>query len=172
MNDTVTEELTPALFDHAKRLYEAMQERSHKETVSLPTEDMEELGLKPNTVDVYEGHLTRLFAELGLPNPYYTKILDVLKHQNCIEQLRRGGGVAQSRWLLHTPPTEESFKVLMERKRVPKGKMAILDQRQTDLMRLTLDLQDRVDVLTASHEALSKLFDELRDNINAMKGAL
>lgn len=156
MSDTTTEELTPALFDHSLRLYEAMLEKSHKE---LPQgQELEPV----EEINVYEGHLTRLFAELNLPNPYYTKILDALKGQNCIEQLRRGGGVAQSRWILLAPPTEEGFKILIERKRQPKGKTAILEQRVNDLMKLTSSLQTQV-------EALDKGYQELYDDLQTMK---
>jgi hypothetical protein len=155
MTITETEELTPALFDHAKTLYEEMLKRSHKE--QLPDVEVV-VGTTPH-VDVYEGHLTRLFAELALPNPYYTKILNALKGQNCIEQLRRGGGVAFSKWVLNCPPTEEGFKRIMERKRAPKGKQAELEQRVQDLTKWTNRLEERLGIVEErlhDHEQLHK----------------
>jgi hypothetical protein len=136
-----TEELTPALFDHAKRVYEEMLSRAHKEAAGEPCEDDRD----PIVVDIYEGHLTRLFADLNIPNPYYTKIINALKDQNCITQLRRGGGVAMSRWCMLEPPTEESFKRITERKRPTKGKQAILEQRVNDLTRVLSNVIDDVD---------------------------
>lgn len=150
MND-VTEEVTPALFDHAKRLYDSMLERSHKEQMQYE-HDGESMISKP--LDVYEGHLTRLFAELGLPNPYYTKIKDVLVGQNCMEQIRRGGGVALSKWVLHQPPTEEGFRAVTERNKPNKGKQAILEQRVGDLARLSSDLFERIEELQVNFDKL------------------
>lgn len=143
MSDTA-EEVTPALFDHARRVYEEMLRRSHKEFQNVEgggsaTED--------DTVDVYEGHLTRLFADLTIPNPYYTKILDALKGQNCIAQLRRGGGAALSKWALLEPPTEESFRAITERRRAPKGKQAQLEQRVGDVLRQYQEIVNRVEIL-------------------------
>ena len=162
MSDTEVEELTPKLFDHAKRVFEEMKARSHKEQV-IATVD-EELEVPRGEVDIYEGHLTRLFAELSIPNPYYTKIMDILKAQNCVEQLRRGGGVALSRWILLEAPTEEGFKILTERKRVPKGQMKILEQRQRDLMGM-------VEQLTTHVENLEEAFQRLYDDVMTMKRA-
>lgn len=161
MSDTTIEELTPALYDHSLRLYEAMLVKSHQESIETEDNQSDGEGMSPTpkTVSVYEGHLTKLFAELGLPNPYYTKILDVLKGQNCIEQLRRGGGVAQSRWLLLEQPTEEGFKILTERKRMPKGKVAIIEQRTKDLMRQISALQDNVESLNNAYQTM---YDELQ----------
>lgn len=161
MSETTTEELTPALFDHSKRLYDAMLAASHKE-VAYDNPEGAVPGAQGTEVDIYEGHLTRLFAELNLPNPYYTKILDVLKAQNCITQLRRGGGVALSRWCLLEPPTEEGFKILTERKRAPKGKVAIIEQRTNDLMKSVSRLEDYID-------NLSKSLEEVRDDLATMK---
>jgi hypothetical protein len=58
---------------------------------------------------VWEGHTTRLFAALGLPNPYYSKIFDVLKRAGCVRQLQRGSGRSLSRWELLKPLTQEAF---------------------------------------------------------------
>jgi hypothetical protein len=158
------EELTPALFDHAKRLYEEMLKASHKEESYDKDPESEQAkveGVQVTMVDIYEGHLTRLFSDLGLPNPYYTKILDVLKSQNCITQLRRGGGKGLSRWCMHTPPTEEGFKKLTERRRPTKGKQAELEQRVKDLTHLSNELYERIETLTESFEKLEADLAEL-----------
>jgi hypothetical protein len=158
----VSEEVTPALFDHALRVYEEMLKRSEKEPVYREAET-EVDAMVGGEVDVYTGHLTRLFADLQIANPYYTKIVHILKAQNCVEQLRRGGGAAMSKWILKTPPTEETFKALMERKTAPKGKAAVLEQRVGDLMKLSNQLQDlldghelRIQVLERKVEALAR----------------
>jgi hypothetical protein len=153
------EELAPALFDHAKRVYEEMQK-------SAKTEHYygEEMGWQSHrgeavTVEhpgpyesrvVYEGHLTRLFSDLNIANPYYTKIRAALVAQGCIEQIRRGGGVATSKWVLCHPPEEDGFKAIMERRRAPKGRGAIIDQRVSDLMKLVAQHEEAIENLSNS----------------------
>jgi hypothetical protein len=126
---------TPALFDHAVRVYEEMLKRSTKQVIE--GEEMQ----------VYEGHLTSLFSDLSIANPYYTKIRDMLKGQNCMVQIRRGGGVALSKWVMLSPPTEEGFREIMERKTAPKGKVVMLEQQVKGLTSMLNDLIDRVEVL-------------------------
>jgi hypothetical protein len=139
-----TEEVTPALYDHACRVYKEMLKRSHTEEVEVSDPNDDNFVLIKE-IDVYEGHLTRLFAELEIANPYYTKIRNVLVAQGCIDQLRRGGGVGLSKWILNHEPDEDSFKTMMERKRPPKGTLATLEQRVKDLMVLNGEIQDRQD---------------------------
>lgn len=130
------EQPTPALFEHANRVYEEMLKRSHKENDEV-------LG----TVDIYEGHLTRLFSELGIANPYYTKIKHALEGQGCIVQIRRGGGAALSKWQLCFPPDEETFRTVAERKRNSSGRLGVVEQRVKDLTRMVNELTDRIEML-------------------------
>jgi hypothetical protein len=154
------EEVIPALFDHAKRVYEEMLKRSVKEEDRGLEEPLAGPGVM---LDVYTGHTTRLFNDLGIANPYYTKIMDALKGQGCIEQRRRGGGVAMSKWVLNYPPEEEGFRAIMDRKRGPKGKGAELEQRVKDLTKMVNDLYGTV-------ENLNDAFQQLYDDIQQAKG--
>lgn len=162
---STAEEVTPALFDHAKRVYEEMLKRSHKESVvqeslaGLPTDSSLQ-------VNVYEGHLTRLFAELEIANPYYTKIRNALVGQNCIEQLRRGGGVGLSKWILHCEPTEDGFKAIMERRRATKGQSAILEQRVKDLVHMVNQYGEAIENLG---KGLQELQEKVVDHIQLSK---
>jgi len=140
------EKPTPALFDHAVRVYEKMQEESTREPIDKVDEDAVVVGEVP-TVLVYTGHLTRLFADLGIANPYYTKIMKTLEGLGCVEQLRRGGGAATSKWLLHKPPVEEIFADYVERKRAPQTRMHILEQRVRDYGSMLNDILDRLEKL-------------------------
>jgi hypothetical protein len=137
-------EVTPALFDHAKRVYDEMQSRGRKEPAHKEAET-EVDAMVPGDITVYEGHLTRLFSDLGIANPYYTKIMDVLKAQGCVDQIRRGGGAAMSKWQLIRPPDEEGFQILVDRKRRPKSKAGVMEQRVNDLMKLCSSMQDTLD---------------------------
>ena len=156
---TVTnEDVTPRLFDHAKQVYEEMEKRSRKEADSGTIEE----GVVPAAMlDVYEGHTTRLFSDLGIANPYYTKIMEALKAQGCIDQIRRGGGSATSKWVLNYPPEEEGFRAIMERKRAPKGKGAILEQRVRDLTVQVNSLEERVETLMEAFMDFRKKVEEV-----------
>lgn len=107
---------------------------------------------KPEEVDgetcmVYEGHLTNLFRDLDVPNPYYTKITKALKAQECVLQLRRGGGSAMSRWIMIKKPESDSFREMTERGQAPRGKVAMLEQRVGDLTKLVRTQNERLEWL-------------------------
>ena len=84
----------PAILGHCKQVYAAMEEKAKSDAE----------GNK-----YFEGALTRLVAECGLSNPYYTSITQALKAMDCIRQGRRGGGGIGSIWFLLQEPTEELF---------------------------------------------------------------
>jgi hypothetical protein len=88
----------PSLLQHSETVYVEMLERSklHREgEVSIV---------------VYEGALTHLvMQDLGFPNPYYTKIKNMLEGMGCMKQLKRGGGGQPSQWELIKSPTRELY---------------------------------------------------------------
>ena len=88
--------VVPAVFEHAVRVYREMEKHSAPD---------EETGLM-----VYEGHLTNLFKKLLLSVPYYTLIKNQLIGMGCIEQVRRGGGNATSKWVLWKEPELDAWK--------------------------------------------------------------
>jgi hypothetical protein len=130
----------PAMFDHAARVYGEMAKRANME--DMPLSEGDEGGLTQNAL-VYKGHLTNLFQELGIPNPYYTAVMKALKAMNCVEQYRRGGGPAMSQWILLTEPTEEGFMAYTNHKTPnrPKGAIAAVEQR----LRATERRLDRIE---------------------------
>jgi hypothetical protein len=153
-------EVTPALFDHAVRVFEEMQNRSRTEEVDNADDPSGYVQVK-----VYEGHLTRLFADLQIANPYYTKIRNALVGQNCIEQLRRGGGSAMSKWIVRHPPDEETFRAILERRHgAPKGKNQVLEQRVRDLTRQVNDYGQRIDDLQLLAEQLQERIIKLEES--------
>jgi hypothetical protein len=116
-------------------------------------------------IQVYEGHLTRLFSDLGIANPYYTKIRDALVAQGCIEQLRRGGGSALSKWIVCKEPDEETFRSIMDMKRAPKGKTNMLEQQVKDLRAVCSQLLEAV-------EKIDDHAGELADRITVLEGKM
>jgi hypothetical protein len=104
--------------------------------------------------NVYEGHLTRLFSDLGIANPYYSKIRDALVAQGCIDQLRRGGGSALSKWIVVKPPEEETFRSFMEMKRRPQGKTNILEQQVSGLRGMVNDAMNALEMMETRIQVL------------------
>jgi hypothetical protein len=129
---------TPALYDWVCKVYNEMLAQA-KEEDGQP---------------VYTGHLTTLMRELGVPNPYYTTITKALKATNAAQQLRRGGGVAMSKWLLGETPAEEGFAEVTRRTTGKQGQVATLEQQTRDLRKLVLDQQDRLETLEGAFLAL------------------
>jgi hypothetical protein len=112
-----------ALFEHCKEVYGEMETQSREE----------EMG--GETVIVYEGHLSKLFAQLGKATPYYTSVMTKLKTMGCVQQIRRGGGGSPSRWLLFKKPDEKDFAEAIQLAKPRHGKTAMLEQQMKDLAR-------------------------------------
>jgi hypothetical protein len=84
----------PALYGYCCDIYGAMDKESEA------TSDGK----------IYEGSLTKLVANAGLSNPYYSSVMKALKAMDCVRQLRRGGGGHGSQWLIVQPPTPALWK--------------------------------------------------------------
>lgn len=137
--------VVPAVFEHALAVYREMVIHAR------PDEDLDNLL-------VYDGHLTQLFRKLRLPTPYYTFIKNKLRDMGCIEQLRRGGGSATSKWVLWKEPTLEEWKGSgVARPR--RGNKASMQERQIK------DLAERCSrlegIVQAQGEAIRTLGEEV-----------
>jgi hypothetical protein len=124
--DEADEKPTSTLFDHCVSVYQEMEAQARDER---------------NDGLVYEGHLTKLFHQLGLSTPYYTSVMNRLKLMGCVDQLRRGGGSSPSRWRLTRVPNEESFRSFENTNVAPKGKVAALEQELRILARRVTELE-------------------------------
>jgi hypothetical protein len=131
ISDVVRPDAIPAMYEHAAAVYAAMRE------VAVQDETTGQV--------VYEGHLTALFRKLHLSVPYYTHIKNRLVNMGCIEQLRRGGGTAQSRWILWKVPTLEEYKQAVAGKPRTRGDWYLgVEQRQRDMMRLIKSQDEQI----------------------------
>jgi len=88
-------------------------------------------------VHLYEGYLTKLFAQHHLSVPLYTHTLRALKEMDCVRQLRRGGGGSPSQWLLVRPPERDKVEEALAPKETPVPVEAIQqevrDQQMNDM---------------------------------------
>lgn len=131
--------IVPALYEHACRVFDAMTE--------VAKNDPE----YPN-VRVYEGHLTRLFNKLGLSVPYYSTIKNKLTILGCIEQARRGGGSAESKWLLWRRPELEEWKEIPDHAGKKGNTITMLMQGMRALNDRVTDLERQVRILRGGTE--------------------
>lgn len=124
----------PALLEHCEAVYAAMLQRAeYNATTECP---------------IYTGHLTKLFTELRLSMPYYSKVMQAMQDMDCCRQLRRGGGGSASEWSLHQPPSATLWPRVrdtgMGSKNSPSGKTAALIQQNKDLATRVQRLEDAV----------------------------
>lgn len=135
----------PAIHNHARKVYAAMRERATAKMVSGESHQ------------VYEGFLTHMFAEIGVPTPYYTQIMRLLIQAGCVAQLRRGGGGAASIWaVFDEPPDEETLSHMTQKSQSvygrPATKATIMEQHIKDLSNRIMQLEDDVAFLLRDRE--------------------
>ena len=126
----------PAVFEHAQRVYEGMVAKA------APDGDLL----------VYDGHLTALFRQLRLSVPYYTLIRRKLVAMGCIEQVRRGGGTATSRWVLWKAPELDEWK----------GTVSVRAERGNETSQLRQQVKVLHDRVTSLEEQMMRMVAALR----------
>lgn len=63
------------------------------------------------TGDLYwSGTVTTVFAEVGIPNANYSRVMNALKAMDCIKVKYRGGGAAKMEFWIMGPPTEVAYE--------------------------------------------------------------
>ena len=130
----------PAMWEHVKRTYFAMRVASETSEGRV----------------YYTGFISSLmFDELGVPVPYYGKVLGILKLMGCVAQIRRGGGRSQSQWELFEEPTLENFEKAWEQYKGPP-KTDPMEAKMKDVTRMVggvdvpkaiADLQQQLNLL-------------------------
>ncbi len=138
----MTTTTAPALFNHAKQVFEAMANQAQEDR---------------DGNRYYEGALTRLVTAEGFSNPYYTSITKALKAMDCIRQGRRGGGGIGSIWFLIQPPTLELFQAFAaDDTASPAAKTARIEELEAALRAINnriAQLELEINLLKARLEA-------------------
>lgn len=144
--------VVPALFEHSQNVYKEMV----KSARHMPEYD---------DLLVYEGHLTQLFKRLRLAVPYYTEIKNHLTHMGCIEQVRRGGGSAESRWVLWKEPDLEEWKDSTTRPR--RGNKTTMHEQQIRILNERLASAERhIEVIETTLELVTERLATLEERTN------
>jgi hypothetical protein len=157
VNNEEDEKPPSVVYDHCKAVYNEMVSQARDEGDD---------GL------VYEGHLTKLFAQLQLSTPYYTAVRKHLMAMECIVQLRRGGGSSSSRWRLLREPDEDSFRSFETLNRARSGKTAALEQQVRDLNRRVSTLEQGLQMQHSMFRDLEAKFQTLATKYEGMHNHL
>jgi hypothetical protein len=136
----------PALYEHALRVYQAMEAHS-------TIEEHQQGATWSSPLRVYDGHLTQLFKKLSLSVPYYTSIKNQLVGMGCIEQIRRGGGNATSKWVLWKCPELDAWKDFTPK----KARRGNATQQMQGQIR---DLHERVSKLEEMCEYMARMMPD------------
>lgn len=144
----IPKEAMPALYQHCLTVWEGLKERAEPHP-----EDPDIL--------IYTGYTTHLFDELGLSSPYYTKIMNMMKAMDCLRQISRGGGTAQSEWALIREPTTELYQEALNKEGEVAGKSSA---KTTMLQQQINDLRDRI-------STIEDLIDEMGQRIDMTRAA-
>lgn len=133
-------------YEESVRVYDAMKKDSKRAKVD---------GVNAS---VWEGFTTTLFSKLGVPIPYYGKVLTALKLMGCIRLLKRGARGTPSQWALYKKPNATDFEKVKNEVQTTKRRddITALEQRVNDLVASFsgLDVKDAF----ADHESrISKL---------------
>ena len=123
--DDVEQVVLPTIYEYSVEVYQAMMEQASSENLGAAYGDEEGL--------VYDGFTTKLISDLGLPTPYYSKILKELVRMDCIRQIRRGGSTTTSRWVLMQAPSVELWTKMQPSRRGGGSRMDVLEQQVRDL---------------------------------------
>lgn len=138
MTDT-DERPMKALFDHCTTVFDEMfkeavpEETAERNYDGGAAHDQPNIEIVPSGYMIWTGHTTQLFARLGMATPYYTTVMRALKKMGCLEQVRRGGGNAQSKWRLVRRPEEDAFNAAELLKTPTQGSQKALEQQFRDL---------------------------------------
>ncbi len=123
--DDVEQVVLPTIYEYSVEVYQAMMEQASSENLGAAYGDEEGL--------VYDGFTTKLISDLGLPTPYYSKVLKELVRMDCIRQIRRGGSTTTSRWVLLQAPSVELWTKMQPSRRGGGSRLDVLEQQMRDL---------------------------------------
>jgi hypothetical protein len=138
MTDTDEERPMKALYDHCVTVFDEMFKEAVPEDVSGVAPDLAEPGYM-----IWTGHLTQVFARLGMATPYYTSVMSALKKMGCVEQVKRGGGNSMSKWRLVRRPEEDFFHAAEKLKSPTQGSQKALEQQMRDMNTRLTTLEDQ-----------------------------
>jgi hypothetical protein len=115
---------TPAMFNHCRLVYEAMESEAHHYWADSGSGDPTPVMVADHPeppyegavqIVVWQGFLTKLVnTRLQFSTPYFSHVRNNLIAMGCIKQLQRGGGSSPSRWELLQAPNLDKFKAIKE----------------------------------------------------------
>ena len=148
------------VYSYAQTIYNHMRENAERD---------EETG------DLYwTGTVTSVFAEAGINNANYSRVMNALKAMDCIKVKYRGGGAAKMEFWVMGPPNEVAYERAREdgalgnnkalqfhrETRELNNKVAKLEASLKTMVNSMNSLMARVALLENNGEDMSFLVDE------------
>lgn len=128
------------VYNYAQTIYNHMKENARRD---------EETG------DLYwTGTVTTVFAEAGINNANYSRVMNALKAMDCIKVKYRGGGAAKMEFWVMGPPNEIAYERARE-----DG--AIGNNKALQFHKETRDLNNKVAKLEASLKTMINSMNSL-----------
>lgn len=133
--------MSQQIFDAATKLYGFMLEAADSERVG----DTE--------LPVFRGQTTEQFGKLGISIGYYSRVMNVLKGQDCISQIQRGGQGLPSVIVLHYPPDHDKYLQTRSKPLTKRPDLAIVaseveaiktNMGGIDIKQMALDFESRL----------------------------
>ena len=128
------------VYGYAQTIYNHMKENARRD---------EETG------DLYwTGTVTTVFAEAGINNANYSRVMNALKAMDCIQVKYRGGGAAKMEFWILGPPNEVAYERARE-----DG--ALGNNKALQFHKETRDLNNKVAKLEASLKTMINSMNSL-----------
>lgn len=128
------------VYNYAQAIYNHMKENARRD---------EETG------DLYwTGTVTTVFAEAGINNANYSRVMNALKAMDCIQVKYRGGGAAKMEFWILGPPNEVAYERARE-----DG--ALGNNKALQFHKETRDLNNKVAKLEASLKTMINSMNSL-----------
>ena len=136
------------VYSYAQTIYNHMKENAER--------DEETGGL------YWTGTVTSVFAEAGINNANYSRVMNALKAMDCIKVKYRGGGAAKMEFWVMGPPNEVAYERARE-----DG--ALGNNKALQFHKETRDLNNRVAKLEASLRTIVNSMNSLMARVTLLE---
>ena len=136
------------VYGYAQTIYNHMKENAER--------DEETGGL------YWTGTVTTVFAEAGINNANYSRVMNALKAMDCIQVKYRGGGAAKMEFWILGPPNEVAYERARE-----DG--ALGNNKALQFHKETRDLNNKVAKLEASLKTMINSMNSLINRVTLLE---
>lgn len=138
------------VYNYAQTIYDHMKENAQRD---------EETG------DLYwSGTVTTVFAEVGINNANYSRVMNALKAMDCIKVKYRGGGAAKMEFWVMGPPNEIAYERAREDGALGNNKALQFHKETRDIAKRLEKLESSLKTIIMSMNSLMARVALLENN--------